>query len=122
MEYKYKILNINTETPENNIIIQNFLFSLNFNWSGAKILFLATKPIVIQVNLQRLILTQCPDYNQFKSWYDHLKNEDSYILQSKLFHDSKIYTIRDLKIIENIVKYGSDIPNYEPRKLIKNID
>lgn len=37
------------------------------------------------------------------------------------FNYDKIYSIHELDIIENIIKYGDNIPNYKPKKITKDV-
>ena len=106
----------------NNVFIQKFLFELGISWNLKNVVIFPEKALLIQIHLTVNSITQCGNYKNFIKWYSELKTADDTDYYNIKNFDPKLYTIKDLKTIENIIKYGCDIPSYEPRKLNKSLD
>jgi len=110
---KYKYLIIKSNNIGESRVLHELFFDNGFTWNGKK-------EISHRAVVGYFIIGYYPDRNdKLIGFVSEINStiENNYLKLS----NKKIYNINNYKLVENILIYGTDIPNYKPKKIIRNV-
>lgn len=111
VKYKHKIIVIDINSVEDSEKFQKLAYSHGFDWG---------------CNEEGNIFTdsECYYYLDMKDWkitmsgHPGNKQLDEFRVKDS---NGKIYTINKYDSVNNIIIYGTDIPNYKPKKIVRKL-
>lgn len=107
-KYKYLVLKIN-ETNDSKIF-QQLLFDNNITWSGNKKIY-ADRNCVYLVRWEK---KSKKGHISIQTYNDVIRN---YVGQ----YNGSFYEVDDYKLVKNLIMYGTDVPSYKPKKIIRSV-
>ena len=120
---KYKYLIIKSNNIGESRVLHELFFDNGFTWNGKK-------EISHRAVVGYFIIGYYPDRNCiYLVFYNEGNNKGGLSISTATdlikYYDGKyngnIYNINDYNLVKNILIYGTDIPNYKPKKIIFRI-
>jgi hypothetical protein len=109
VKYKHNIIVIDINSVEDSHFFQKLLYPYGFNWGvmeDGKFFDDSCCYYYLELNKLHLTLSGSPG--------------NKYLDKDRSMHSNgKIYSIHNYERVLNIIKYGSDIPSYKPKNIIR---